>query len=70
MLAHQLRASSPATGTAFSGAGELMLEKFGGIMMNANQNALRSGSAAIVFFTALSSISASATALLPFLAHA
>jgi len=35
--------------------------------MNINESALRSGSAAIVFFTALSSVSAIATALLPFI---
>ena len=35
--------------------------------MNSNQFAMRSGSAAIVFFTALSSVSAIATALLPFI---
>ena len=39
-------------------------------MMNSNENALRSGSAAILFFTALSTVSALATALLPFLIHA
>jgi hypothetical protein len=38
--------------------------------MNSNQNAIRSGGAAIIFFTALSSISAIATALLPFVVHA
>jgi hypothetical protein len=35
--------------------------------MGGNENALRSGSAAIVLFTALSGISAIATALLPLL---
>jgi len=35
--------------------------------MNNNQNSLRSGGAAIAFFTALSSVAAIATALLPFL---
>ena len=38
--------------------------------MTANENGLRSGSAAIIFFTALSSVSAIATALLPFVVHA
>jgi len=38
--------------------------------MNSNDYGLRSGSAAIVFFTALSSVSAIATALLPFIINA
>ena len=38
--------------------------------MNSHDLALRSGSVAIVFFTALSSLSAIATALLPFIIHA
>ena len=38
--------------------------------MNSQDLALRSGSAAIVFFTALSSVSAIDTALLPFIIHA
>jgi hypothetical protein len=36
------------------------------VTMNSQQNAIRSGGAAIVFFTALSSVTAIATALLPF----
>jgi hypothetical protein len=38
--------------------------------MNDNRVAMRSGSAAIYFFTGLSSMSVIATALLPFLIHA
>ena len=35
--------------------------------MNTNQNEIRSGGAAIVFFTALSTMAAIGTALLPFI---
>jgi len=38
--------------------------------MSSNEKAMRSGSAAIVFFTALSSMTALAAALLPFVLHA
>jgi hypothetical protein len=38
--------------------------------MNTTENAMRSGSAAIIFFAALSSVSAIATALLPFVLYA
>jgi hypothetical protein len=46
---------------------EELVQKTKGVQkMNSSENALRSGSAAIILFTALSSVSAIATALLPF----
>jgi hypothetical protein len=56
--------------TAFPATGTLAPKKRAQEMNNNHGNPLRSGSAAIVLFTALSSISAIATALLPFVAHA
>jgi hypothetical protein len=49
---------------------ELAQKKGNCTMNSSNETALRSGSAAIILFTALSSVSAIATALLPFVLHA
>jgi hypothetical protein len=64
------RNESEAPEDQIPGAGELVPKKQKGTDMTNNETALRSGSAAIIFFTALSSVSAIATALLPFLVHA
>jgi hypothetical protein len=67
MLARQLRNEAPPIASNCLPVIDPARPKNGKCEMSANEKAMRSGSAAIVFFAALSSVSAIATALLPML---